>query len=179
MFSRYAISQRMIIIAIIIIICTTISWAEGLLHRYLPNCTATISGYAYISDGDGLVIKKQRIRFLGMDAPEYKQKCYRSTHLDAPHACGIESTKHLKKLINNRPVRCYGKKYDKYGRLLAHCFAGQTDLNKTMVSDGWAVSFGLYEKEEKEARIARKGMWQYGYFQKPQLWRRYNLSFKQ
>ena len=78
---------------------------------------------------------------------------------------------HLKSLIASRQVSCVGHELDKYERLLAVCSTADTELNQEMVLQGWAISFGDYEREEAIARQNASGIWR-GKFVSPDKWRR-------
>jgi len=127
-----------------------------------------IEGRAGISDGDSIHINGQRIRIVGIDAPELHQYCEKDGR---QFACGQQSTDYLRHLIGNRWVKCRWIEKDQYNRILGHCFAGEIDLNRTMVLDGWAVSYSSYPLEEQEARKHKRGMWQWN-VQRPRDWRR-------
>lgn len=124
-------------------------------------------GRAFVVDGDSLQIGEERIRLDGIDAPELRQACRRSS---GEFDCGRQSRNHLRDLINGRRVNCIGWEYDRYDRLLAECRVGETDLNRRMVADGWATAYGGYEAEEAEARRQGDGMWA-GDFDTPRQWR--------
>lgn len=137
--------------------------------------TRLLEGIAKIEDGDSLRIKRLRVRLVGIDAPEFKQFCYKG---DEPIACGHMATEYLRSLIQDRPVRCQWIEKDKYQRLLGHCFAGGSDLNRAMVTAGWAVDYSSpadgdnsYKKEERQARQEKRGIWQWR-FQRPKNWRK-------
>ncbi len=123
---------------------------------------------AKVVDGDSLELGAQRIRLKGIDAPEYDQKCRGEGGINA---CGKLARKALSNLIGNQTVRCQGWEIDKFGRLLAHCAAGEDSLNSSMVLSGWAVAYGDFEAEEQEARQARRGIWA-DKFEQPETWRR-------
>jgi endonuclease YncB( thermonuclease family) len=74
-------------------------------------------------------------------------------------------------------VTCDGAEFDRHERLLAYCHAGGVELNRWMVVEGWAVSFGgAFKTEELAARAAKRGIWQ-GEFKMPHVWRRENPRF--
>ena len=145
--------------------------AAGLL---LPTAGAaeTISGPARVVDGDTLVIGDVRVRLLGLDAPERGQTCARA---GAPYDCGAASSRALEGLIGGRALACETFRRDRYGRALARCAAGSTDLNRALVEAGWAVINhrypSRYRDAERAARAARRGLWA-GVFQSPWVWRR-------
>lgn len=139
---------------------------QALRDGALRNETA---GNARVVDGDSLEIKGEKIRLKGIDAPEGQQKCQKN---GVDWACGREATRALRQLIKGRDVVCKGAEYDRYQRLLGYCSAGSVDLNKSMVQEGWALSFGGdFLAEERLASQQKKGLWA-GQFERPQDWRR-------
>ena len=130
--------------------------------------SAPLSGTAVVLDGDSLQFGPQRVRLEGIDAPEFVQTCTIASKLTD---CGRLARNHLRELIARLPVECTGWQSDKYDRLLVRCFAGKTDLNASMVRDGWAVAFGDFELEEADASAAKRGLWQ-GDFAEPSDWRK-------
>lgn len=125
------------------------------------------SGAATVNDGDTLTVDGERIRLRGIDAPEYAQMCMLN---GKSYACGRAARDALRVLIGGRPVACAGWERDRYGRLLATCMAGDTDLNRSLVEQGWAVAFGDFQAEEFSARQAGRGLWA-GEFDRPRQWR--------
>ena len=134
-----------------------------------------VAGMPVITDGDSIRISKLRIRIHGIDAPEHRQLC-RSVRGEA-YRCGHKSTHALAALIGQQPVRCLKRDVDHYGRLVAQCFAGSTDLGAEQVRQGWAVAYRKYSRayvtKEEQARRARRGIWA-GEFAMPWDWRRQN-----
>lgn len=124
-------------------------------------------GIAVVHDGDTLTLAGERIRLLGIDAPEYGQICSRDGE-DYP--CGRKARAALVELIGGRSVSCSGWERDRYGRLLASCRAGDTDVNRTMVATGWAVAYGDFGEAEADARKRGAGLWA-GEFERPRDWR--------
>ncbi|MFI0846264.1 thermonuclease family protein [Mesorhizobium sp. IMUNJ 23232] len=125
------------------------------------------AGVAIVNDGDTITIAGEKIRLRGIDAPEYSQTCLRA---GIKYACGREAREALRKLIGAKPVACAGWQRDRYGRLLGDCKAGSTDLNRSLVEQGWAVAFGGFEAEELAAQRAGRGLWA-GEFERPRQWR--------
>lgn len=126
-----------------------------------PVSTEVVSGRARVIDGDTLDIRGTRIRLEGIDAPESSQTCARRWL--GSWRCGLAATQALEALVKDRDVRCDGVGRDKYGRLLAICRAGETEINARMVSEGNAWAFVKYSSryvaEEASARAARVGIW--------------------
>jgi len=126
-------------------------------------------GPVRVIDGDSFWRGDNEIRLHGIDAPEYRQTCKDNSGQDWP--CGREAMRALRQLIGGRDVACEIRDTDRYERLVAVCKSGDVDLNRAMVRDGWAVSFGNYGSLEAEARKGRRGIWR-GDFERPQDWRR-------
>lgn len=129
--------------------CSMTAAADGL----------TITGKARVLDGDTVVIGKQHIRLRGIDAPEREQLCW--PYSGGTAACGRQAATVLKGLIKDQPVSCAVVDTDRYGRSVALCRAGKTDLNREMVRSGWAVAYWTddFTAEEKEAKAAKRGIW--------------------
>jgi endonuclease YncB( thermonuclease family) len=137
---------------------------------------ADITGKPLIIDGDTIEIAGERIRLHGIDAPESEQKC---TAGGEEWACGKESTFALARIIETHWVTCKGDKRDRYGRLIAVCYAGGKDINAAMVRGGWALAYRRYSMdyvdEEAVARDARAGVWR-GEFMLPWEWRKQGIK---
>lgn len=128
----------------------------------------SLQGQYSVIDGDSLKVSGREIRLLGIDAPEYRQNCVSQKGQSYP--CGKNSRTHLARLAKSGRLDCRGWEEDKYQRLLAICSAGGVELNAAMVRDGWAISYGNYEREEKIAQDKKIGVWQGG-FENPKTWR--------
>jgi endonuclease YncB( thermonuclease family) len=129
--------------------------------------TVQFGGAATVNDGDSLTLGGERIRLLGIDAPEFNQHC---TRAGVDYACGRQSSQALRELIAGRAVSCSGWERDRYDRLLATCRAGDIDLNRKQVEAGWAIAYSGYEDAEKVARLNGSGLWA-GSFERPRDWR--------
>ena len=142
-----------------------------------------ISGVAKVIDGDTIKIKKKKIRFFGIDAPEKKQKCRKAwltisfITINKDYPCGEISTLKLKNKINNKFITCKSTNKDKYKRFIAECFKGKTNINWWMVRNGHAVVYKKYSKKylaaENLARNEKLGLWS-GTFKMPWEWRKEN-----
>ena len=135
----------------------------------------TISGFAIVVDGDTIKINKNRIRLMGIDAPETKQKCLDKNYYE--YFCGEVSTNFLKKLIGNKNVECKYEKKDIYNRYLAWCKMSEININHKMVQQGMAIIYSLKEASvelknlEAEAKNKKLGVWQ-GAFMEPKEYRK-------
>ena len=106
-----------------------------------------INGPALVVDGDSLKLNGERVRLLGIDAPELHQKCEKE---GKSWKCGRASTTALKKMIGSKKVECRGVEFDRHERLLATCYVNGLNLNQNMVKIGWAVSYrGTYRGEQE------------------------------
>ena len=126
-----------------------------------------VSGDARLIDGDSLYVGGDEVRLKDIDAPEGRQTCQRA---GADWACGDAARDELRRLIGGNSVQCRVLERDKHGRLLAYCSAGGHDLNREMVANGMAVSFGGFNGEEADARSAHRELWG-SQFERPQNWR--------
>lgn len=134
---------------------------------------AQVTGPARVVDGDTFSVGAERVRLWGVDAPEGRQVCQNAQ--GQGYACGDVARDQLSRLIGGQAVRCEVRDRDPYGRAVARCLAGSTDLGEAMVRAGWAVDYvlfsrGAYASAEVEARRARRGLWA-GRFETPSTWR--------
>jgi endonuclease YncB( thermonuclease family) len=131
-----------------------------------------IAGVASVIDGDTIEIHGWRIRLFGIDAPEGGQLCARPN--GERWRCGQRAGLALADRIGRAIVRCQARDRDRYDRVVAVCFKGKEDLNRWMVSNGWAVAYRRYSvdyvADEDTARRKRINMWS-GDFEMPWDWR--------
>jgi endonuclease YncB( thermonuclease family) len=127
-----------------------------------------VSGSARASDGDSLRLGQDRIRLLGLDAPELSQDCTRAD--GSAWSCGRVARDRMAQLLAAGPADCRPEDVDQYDRLLATCLVAARDLGATMVAEGLAVAAGRYWEEEAAARRDRLGIW-VGDFEAPRRWR--------
>lgn len=128
-----------------------------------------------VVDGDSLEIGSRRIRLLGIDAPEYMQKCYDKEGL--AYDCGLSAKDFLQGLVDKaqsekHKIKCVPQDVDRYKRELCVCYAGDVNLNLQMVKSGWAVSYksDVYNKVQRRAKERGVGIWQ-GKFMRPEFYR--------
>lgn len=139
----------------------------------LTAAAQTIVGTASVIDGDTLDIHGQRIRLHGIDAVETRQHCREQN--GQLWLCGKDAAFALSDKIGRAPVRCDQRDIDRYGRIVAVCYQGRTDLNGWMVRNGWALAYRQYSRDyvkaEAQAKAKNRGMWR-AEFEMPWDWRR-------
>ena len=118
-----------------------------------------------VTDGDTITVldssnRQYKIRFAGIDAPEKNQPF------------GQKAKEHLSDLVFNRQVIVETEKEDRYGRTVGKVLLGGRDTNLAMVVAGYAWHYKkyqaeqspddrlLYDSAEREARAARRGLWE-------------------
>ena len=140
----------------------------------VKNDSANIQQKIRIIDGDTIHINKIKYRLHGIDAPEMKQLCKIK---EKKYKCGIKSKEFLVSLVGSKSVKCNHKDKDRYKRIVAECFVGETNLNKELVRNGWALAYRDYSKDyvidEEYAQENNLGMWK-GTFIHPKKWRKLN-----
>lgn len=123
-----------------------------------------------VHDGDTVTAvspsgQTERIRLLGIDAPEYRQ----------PH--GQLARTALNKKLRTEPVHIEAHGRDKYDRLLGVLWIGSRNINLEMVSDGeaWVFDRGSPPAElfaaEQAARQSKRGLWSAANPIRPAEWR--------
>ena len=133
---------------------------------------APILGVASVIDGDTIEIHGTRIRLHGIDAPESRQLCARPN--GGQWRCGQQASLALSDQLGQSTVSCDPGGTDRYGRTVAKCRARGVDINRWMVTQGWAVAYRRYSKDyvaaEDQARMAGAQVWS-GPFDMPWAWR--------
>jgi endonuclease YncB( thermonuclease family) len=133
---------------------------------------ADITGVPKIREGDQITIGNSRIRLGGIDAPSVDQLCLNTK--GERWTCGVAARDELIKHAENKPWSCHVNRVDRRGRSVAKCEVDGEDIQKWMVTSGWALSYARfshdYDADEKAARDAKAGMWQ-GAFIAPWDWR--------
>lgn len=134
-----------------------------------------LRGIRSVVDGDSLEVIKpngalERVRLIGIDAPEYRTQPY-----------GRESRAALAALLQPRDrsgrlqtitIQRFGR--DRYGRTLARVWCGSICVNSWMVANGhaWANGGLSGRLSMTQARLSRRGLWAAGTPVPPSQWRR-------
>lgn len=121
-----------------------------------------ISGPANVLDGDTIEIRGTRIRLHGIDAAEGGQRCARAG--GGGWDCAGAATARLRQLTAGQTVACRQVDIDRYNRIVAACFVGNTDVQEVLVREGLAWAYRQYSsnyvRAEDAARAQRIGIWQ-------------------
>ena len=107
------------------------------------------AGLCVAVDGDTLRCGDKRIRLHGIDAPDFSCNGRRDECWHNPKAAEA-ARKHLELLIVDRPVKCSTIGGDRYGRIVALCWASDSpvtgDLACLMVKAKHARDWEKYSK---------------------------------
>ena len=109
-------------------------------------------GQASVVDGDTLEIHGIHIRLWGIDSPESSQLCRGED--SSQYRCGAQVANELDAFIAWRPVSCSPVSSDRYGRTVATCSVGGTDLGEWLVRKGLALDWPQYSKADMTALSA-------------------------
>lgn len=165
---------------------------EPIPAEWSPGATLDVS-VAQIIDGDTIRVRRASsivdVRLQGINAPEWNQLC--KARNGETFACGKQATEVLSEIIGANPVACRSDRMHglcvtgglsvtchvltidrKWGRPVAKCFAGRTDMGRELVSRGFAkAAYGEdYVSLDASARLLRKGLWA-GKFEDPVAFR--------
>jgi len=114
------------------------SWLLVVLFLVAPAAASIasepVAGVATVIDGDTIDIHGTRIRLHGIDAPESAQLCQRPDGVR--WRCGQQAALALQDHLGRRTVTCVQRDTDRYGRRVAQCSVGGTDLNAWLVANG-------------------------------------------
>ena len=135
-------------------------------HASLP-ATAVV---ARVIDGDTVELSDgRRVRYLGINTPELRKRAG-TQWIYAPEPFGEEAAAANRRLVEGRTVRLEydSRLYDRYNRLLAYVYAGETFVNAALLAQGLARVLIIppntrhaeeFQDLQRQARQARLGMW--------------------
>ena len=131
----------------------------------------TITGKAYVTDGDGIRVSGYTIRLTGLDAPEWGQVAKHQHGYWFNHGKRVKIA--LVQAIGGKYVQVAVEGYDKYGRVLGSVTCEGKDVGAWLVRNGYAISaYGdKYKDLAREARLARRGLWGHAEAYDPRRWR--------
>jgi len=161
--------KRLRVIPLLVVFLPTTAWAQS-----KPLSGFSSHEVVRVIDGDTIILKikgkRARVRLKGIDTPEVENP------YTAEEPYGKEASVFLKNLLRGELVYLRyedGKpEYDKYKRLLAYVYRAPDMLfvNEEIVRQGYGVVFRKFpfqykkrfQKLERKAKKAKKGMWEAG-----------------
>jgi micrococcal nuclease len=99
-----------------------------------------------VVDGDTIRVRykgtEERLRYIGIDTPERDQRCF------------VAATRANEDLLDDGPLKLEFdvERRDRYGRLLAYVYAGDTFVNLELVRRGLADPV-VFEPNHRHARL--------------------------
>jgi len=147
-------------------------WAVVFVVPPLTAWSDDIISIPRIIDADTVEVSAVKVRLEAVDAPETDQLCLNQR--GERWACGIEARERLKEHAGNKLWTCHLHGADRFRRALASCDADGEDIQRWLVTNGWALAFTRYshkyDVEQETARIGKRGLWS-GAFIAPWDWR--------
>ena len=143
-------------------------------HPRRQRRTGTLAGKAYVTDGDGIRVSGQEVRFAGLDAPEWDQRAKHQDGYWFGHGKRVKSA--LIREIGGKRVHVTVEDYDKYGRAVGIVTCNGKDVGEWLVWEGHAIAAysDRYKHMEREARQSERGMWGHAVNIDPRRWRHRN-----
>ena len=131
----------------------------------------SITGKAWVVDGDTIKVTGETVRIGGLDAPELGQRSLSQDGHWFDHGQYVRSV--LIRKIGGRHVCVRSREYDAYGRVVGTVTCGDTDIGGWLVGSGLAVAAydRRYEQLEGEARRHKRGIWGVAQAYDPTAWR--------
>ena len=170
-----------IVAAVLVLLSAVVA---GLLVTRGPRAVAEIAvavvrrrprvleGEAVVKDADGLEVQGTKVRFAGLDAPEFNQVAkIREDGAWINHGLLVKNA--LAERIGGRPVRVDVEAWDRYGRALGTVTQDGRDIGEWLVRQGHAVAAysDRYKDAEEHAKREARGMWGYAKCFDPRFWR--------
>ncbi len=136
------------------------------LFGRVPAPSGSVSAdarHVAVINGDTLRLSDSVIRLQGLEAPPRGKLCRRAdgTSFD----CGAAAVDALANMVRGKFITCHLGPRDPAGFVQAMCDAGETNLNRQLVIDGWArarADAPAFGDEENHARNEKRGLWRGG-----------------
>lgn len=106
-----------------------------------------------VTDGDTLRCGDERVRLIGIDAPELPGHCRLGRQCAAGDAAA--STAALVQLVQGKPVVLERHGQDRYGRTLAFARVGRVDLSCAQLRAGRAIYVAKWDIKGRLRRCQR------------------------
>jgi len=154
------IKRRPIIVIALALIAIIIFFAQSRHHK--DNDLYYVKR---VIDGDTILLANgERVRYIGIDTPETKHPYKAVEHF------GQEAYLYNKGLVDGKWVSLEfdAEKRDRYNRLLAYVYVGDTFVNAKLVEGGYAQIYTvppnvkhqeLFLRLQQQAREGKKGLW--------------------
>ena len=101
---------------------------------------STLAGKAYVTDGDGVRVSGQEVRFAGLDAPEWDQRAKHQDGYWFGHGKRVKSALIRRSEIGGKRVRVTVEDYDKLGRPVGVVTCNGKDVGEWLVREGHAIA---------------------------------------
>jgi endonuclease YncB( thermonuclease family) len=108
-----------------------------------------------VVDGGTLRLDDRVVRLLGVEPPARGTSC-------ADQDCGAAATNALAAMVQGVPVVCRVTGMDGLGRPFGICQVDGTELNRSVISAGWAradTTEPTLQQAEQAARAEHRGIW--------------------
>lgn len=122
------------------IVAVSIAW-DNYSHLLIPAEPA-IGTYS-VYDGDTLTINGERIRIIGLDAPEIGSGARCASEARAAD----EARNELRRLLRGAEITLRRDGTDRYGRTLAYVYADGRDVAKELIAQGLARPYDGGQRE--------------------------------
>lgn len=141
---------------------------RGMFKKRPPD---SITGKAWVVDGDTIKVTGYTIRIGGLDAPELRQMSLSHDGYWFDHGKSVHTV--LSRKIGGQHVCVRSREYDAYGRVVGTVTCGDTYIGGWLVRNGLAVAAydERYKQLEGEARRDKCGVWSVAEAYDPTTWR--------
>ena len=116
----------------------------------LASVATPVFASVNIVDGDTIKVHGTTIRLAEIDTPEsYQPRC------EAELVLALKAKERLCQLLDSGTVTYKVTGFDRYGRTLAQVFAGENNVGKTLIKEGYALPY----KPGSAAKLKRLRAW--------------------